>query len=201
MSNNAYTPNSVRTAGGQEVPIDSFGDRVMWSSALVGSDQANDVEYFDYAKGQLVTGDNNSSVKADERHTNVRNKGTMSIDQAMNVHSIGFELPYDVSLVALGQLSDQLYFEFKNSGSNPVYSGLVRHFPAGNGAWISSVANAEAARNNGSPDQKRFHFNQPMLLAAGKDYSVTGEVKGTMAMASVDILLRCVFRGMGVSAP
>jgi len=199
---NASFPETIRTAGGQEVPVERFGDRVMWSAALVGSDQANDIELFDYAPGQLVTGDNNSAVKADERHTNVKNKGLMSSKQAMDVYSIGFEVPYNITLTALGQLSDQLYAQFKTAGERAVYDGLLRHFPAGNGLNLQSVKNGEGIVNLGAPDQQRFQFKgSPMTLSSTDQYSATLEVKGTLTGACVDTLLRCVYRGLGVSAP
>lgn len=190
-----FFPLTVRAANGQDVPVTRGQDVSIYSSALVASAQSANLEFFSYSLGENVIGV--SGTQADERHTNIDFSKTMPNNRWMDVISIGFELPLDTTVTVAKQLLEQLYFEFKTAGAAPVYTGVARHFPAGNGIGLATTNNATEVVSNGAIDSPRFNFATPMRLFPGKQFRATGLIKGTLTMACATQHCRLVYRGWG----
>ena len=191
-------PTTIRVAGGKSVSLsDHQGDRPIWSAALVGSDQSVDMTLFRYAKGETVAGMNNSSVSADERHTNTDYAGQMPDSDDMIVYSIAVEFDSQVAFAGIAGIIDSLYGEFYAGGEKPLYDGLPRHFPGGSGLDGLTTENARFTFSNGSPDaNSRAKMVVPLHIQPNKKFKFVFKVPGgTLALATADILTRVVYRG------
>lgn len=191
-------PTVVRGPGGQEVAVeDAQGNRPLYSSALVGSDQAVKMTLFRYAKGERVAGMNNSSVDADERHTNSDYSGHMPDSDEMLVYSIAVEFEADIPYAAIVSLMDDLYGEFYTQSEKPLYDGLARHFPCGTGIAGVSTSNEIFTYGNGEANANaRTVLNVPVHIAPNKKFKWVFQAPGgALSMATADILCRVVLRG------
>ena len=191
-------PTTVRVAGGRMISLaDHQGDRPIWSSAIVGSDQSVDMTLFRYAKGEKVAGMNNSSVSADERHTNTDYAGQMPDSDDMIVYSIAIEFDAEVEFAGISKLVDDLYGEFYAGGEKPLYDGLPRHFPAGSGLAGMTTENVRYTFSNGIADaNSRAKMVVPLHIQPNKKFKWVFKVPGgTLALGTADVLMRVVYRG------
>jgi len=194
----SYNPTSVRVAGGGTISLeDHQGDRPLWSAGILGSNQSVDVTLFRYAKGEKVAGMNNSSVSADERHTNNDYAGQMPDSDDMVVFSISVEFEADVPKAAIVSLMDDLYGTFYAAGEKPLYDGLARHFPAGSGIDGLTTVNADFSYSNGSPDPNaRPRLTVPLHIPSNKKFKwVFKTPGGSLSMGTADVLVRTLYRG------
>jgi hypothetical protein len=152
---------------------------------------------FRFAKGEKVAGMNNSSVSADERHTNIDYAGQMPDADSMVVYSIAIEFDSQVAFAGIAGCLDELYGEFYAGGEKPLYDGLVRHFPGGSGLDGISTETARATFSNGEPNANaRSRMVVPLLISPNKKFKFVFKVpSGTLALGTADILVRVVYRG------
>ena len=194
----SYSPQTIRTPSGESVAVDvEQTARAIWSSALLGSAQSNEADLFLYKRGETVAGDNNASTKANYRHTDRKDGGTMPIDRQLAVVSVAFEFEYNVTATAIGQILDRVYAELFAGSDLPIHRGLVRHYPAGTGVDFQGTATSVAIYDNGDLRSPRFSFPRPVAIRAGSNYRVKLDPQGALSTGSADTLLRCVLRGVG----
>lgn len=199
----AYTPFTVKDSSGKLIPVEDYVDRQLWSGANIASSASADVTLFKFSKGESTASTGTASaLTADLRHTNVQYKGTMPQTDGLEVRTIAYEFPPDVTLTALQQLSERIWTELYFGSERAVYSFLARHAPPGTGLWgVTTVSNREML-NLGEPNPAhRLKFNIPLILRPGDQFRADIRIQGgALTMACADVFMRLVLRGSGPTA-
>lgn len=199
----AYTPFVIKMDSGKVIPAEDFVDRQIWSGANVASSASADVTLFKFTKGESVAATGTASaVTADFRHTNVQHGGTMPQTDGIEIRTIAYEYPINVTLASLVQLAERIWTELYFGSDRPVYSFLARHAPAGTGVWGVTTANETSAWNVGEPNASaRLKFNIPLAVRPGDHYRADIRIQGgALTMASADVFMRLILRGSGPTA-
>ena len=199
-----YVPFTVKLDNGTVVGVEDFTDRQVWSGANIASSASAEVTLFKYTKGMSVAKSGTASdVTADFRHTNVQHNGTMPQTDGVEIRTIAYEFPLDVTLVNLQQLAERIWTELYFGSERPVYSFLARHAPPGTGIWGVTTANAVNVWNIGLPDPThRLKFNVPLAIRPGDQYRADVRIQGgALTMASADVFMRLILRGVGPTPP
>ncbi|MCK9355561.1 MAG: hypothetical protein M0R22_00200 [Dehalococcoidia bacterium] len=199
----AYTPFTVKDAGGRPIPVEDYVDRQVWSGANIASSASADVTMFKFSKGESVAASGTASaVTGDFRHTNVQYKGTMPQTDGLEVRTVAYEFPPDVTLTALQQLSERIWTEFYFGSERPSYAFLARHAPPGTGLWGVTTVTAVSMYNVGEPNPShRLKFNIPLILRPGDQFRADIRIQGgALTTAAADVFMRLVLRGSGPTA-
>jgi hypothetical protein len=198
-----YTPFTIRLDSGKTVAAEDFVDRQIWSGANIASSASADVTLFKFTKGESVAASGTASaVTADFRHTNVQHGGTMPQTDGIEIRTVAWEMPPDVTLASLQQLSERIWTELYFGSDRPVYAFLARHAPAGTGLWGVTTGTAVSILNIGMPDPThRLKFNIPLAIRPGDHYRADIRIQGgALTTASADVFMRLVLRGSGPTA-
>lgn len=198
-----YNPFTIRLDSGKVIAAEDFVDRQVWSGANIASSASADVTLFKFTKGESVAASGTgSAVTADFRHTNVQHGGTMPQTDGIEIRTLAYELPPDVALASLVQLSERIWTELYFGSDRPVYSFLARHAPAGTGLWGVTTATATSMYNIGMPDPThRLKFNIPLQIRPGDHYRADIRIQGgALTTAAADVFMRLVLRGSGPTA-
>ena len=198
-----YTPFTVKLDSGKVVGAEDFIDRQVWSGANIASSASADATLFTYTKGETAAATGTASaLTADYRHTNVQHRGVMPQTDGIEIRTLAYEFPPDVTLTSLQQLTERIWTELYFGSERSVFSFLARHAPPGTGIWGVTTETAQQAWNCGFPDpQARHRFNVPLAIRPGDHYRADIRIQGgALTMASADVFMRLIFRGVGPTA-
>ncbi|MEN7974099.1 MAG: hypothetical protein ABFR47_09740, partial [Verrucomicrobiota bacterium] len=192
----SFRPQQVN---GQSVT--NYKDKLLYSSAVIGSAQDTEAVIFDYKRGKKPGGDNNEDITSDYRHANGTDGGNMNERDWMDVVSIAVEFPTDVAVTPIQQCMDRLYLKIFSGGDHELFGGLARHFPAGTGLLAETTQTAKEYLNNGALGaNQRLKLSVPIRLEPGQPYRAElWNQGGALATAAVDTIVRVMYRGPGAS--
>lgn len=203
MTSRFVNPSTVTLPDGTQIPVrDVYGDRPLYSSALIGTAASGDYYLFKYSLGDKVAGSNSASTAATEKHTNTTyNQGRMSDSDEMKVFSLAVEMGADVTPATGAMLIDGIYAELWTGGGKAALDGLARHFPAGTGLHGSTTLTATSMVNNGVPDSNaRYAFAIPVTIEPNKDFWIKLKLPAAMNHGLADQIVRAVLRGPRILA-
>ena len=202
MAGRFVNPSVVTLPDGTQVPVrDVYGDRPLYSSALIGTAATGDKYMYKYSLGDAVAG-GNATVTATEEHTNtIYNQGRMSDSDEMKVFSLAMELDAGVAAATAIFFLDGIYLELWTGGGKAALDGLLRHFPGGTGLYGFSTKTDVEGVSNGMPDSNaRYAFAVPITIEPNKDFWVKAKIPTAMNHGLADQLIRCVLRGPRILA-
>jgi hypothetical protein len=202
MASKFVNPSMITLPDGTQVPVrDVYGDRPLYSSALIGTAATGDKYLFKYSLGDTVAG-SNANTKATEEHTNtIYNQGRMSDSDEMKVFSMAVEFDAGIATATAIYFMDGIYLELWTGGGKAALDGLLRHFPGGTGLHGATTLNQTEFVNNGIPDSNaRYAFAIPISIEPNKDFWIKVKIPSAMNHGLADQLVRAVLRGPRVLA-
>jgi len=154
----------VRLPQGAEYDIDLYGDFPLWSVArgLVNG-QAQEIEFWNYTRGESVPGITGASARATKLDTNLdKLQGMLGYSEEMMIHAFCWELPMAVGNPATAPMPDHpLESDMKDIMYKTYYSfiindriyseGPINAFPFFGGLYVQSTQNDSEVVNNGVP--------------------------------------------------